>query len=67
MTRLAVDIPDKMAAEVHRYLAEGWFVSEEELLRAALADFLRRNRTELMERFHERDIEWAINQRKRTA
>lgn len=67
MTQLALEIPDKMAAEIQQYLVDGWFVSEQELLRAALSEFLRRNRMELMERFQERDIEWAAKQPRRKA
>lgn len=62
MTKLAVELPDKLADEVRRYVADGWFASEEELMRVALRDFLRRNRTDLLERFHREDIAWALSQ-----
>jgi Arc/MetJ-type ribon-helix-helix transcriptional regulator len=62
VSQLSIEIPEKMAAEIHRYLAQGWFVSEEELLRAALRDFLRRNPIESMKRFQGRDIDWAFQQ-----
>ncbi len=60
MNQIVVEIPDKLAAEMQPYLKRGWFVSEQELLRAALRDFLRRNRLELIERFQEEDIAWAF-------
>jgi hypothetical protein len=37
--------------------------SEEEVIRAALMDFVRRNRVDLLERFMREDIEWALGQK----
>ena len=66
MDKVSVDIPDGMAHEIHRYVADGWFASEEELIRAAIREFLRRNRTDLVSRFHREDIAWAASQRQKT-
>lgn len=41
----------------------GWFRSEEEAVRLALIEFLRRHRFELLERFQREDIEWALKQK----
>jgi Arc/MetJ-type ribon-helix-helix transcriptional regulator len=38
---------------------EGWFASEEEAVRAALWEFLRRHSLQLTEQFQLEDIEWA--------
>jgi len=37
----------------------GFFHSELDVLLAAISEFVRRNRIELMERFAREDIEWA--------
>ena len=55
-----VEIPDKLAAEIEAYVRAGWFGSEAEVIRAAVADFVRRRRIELLERFMRDDIEWAL-------
>ena len=41
----------------------GWFASEAEVVRAALIEFVRRNRVELLERFLRDDIQWAVKQK----
>jgi Arc/MetJ-type ribon-helix-helix transcriptional regulator len=55
-----VELPDKLAAEVETYVRAGWFGSEAEVVRAAVTDFIRRHRVELLERFMREDIEWAL-------
>lgn len=58
-----MELPDKLAAEVEAYVKTGWFSSEAEMVRAALMDFLRRNRLDLLERFMRDDIQWALKQK----
>ena len=60
MKALHVELPDKLAAEVEAYVRAGWFGSEAEVIRAAVTDFIRRHRLELLERFMREDIEWAL-------
>ena len=60
MKALHVELPDKLAAEVEAYVRAGWFGSESEVVRAAVTDFIRRHRVELLERFMREDIEWAL-------
>ena len=64
MTSLKVELPDRMADEVARMVREGWFHSEHELVRVALAEFLRTRHTELQERFQREDIAWAVAEAK---
>jgi hypothetical protein len=42
---------------------QGWFHSEEEAIRFALLEFLRRHPLELLEQFHREDINWALRQK----
>lgn len=64
MTSLQVELPDRMAEEVARMVRAGWFHSEHELVRAALAEFLRTRQPELQERFQREDIAWAVAEAK---
>jgi Arc/MetJ-type ribon-helix-helix transcriptional regulator len=57
---IQVEIPDNVAAEVEAYVKAGWFGSEAELIRAAILEFVRRNRIALLERFLRDDIAWAL-------
>ena len=60
MKSVHVELPDKLAAELDALVKAGWFHSEEEVLRLALAEFVRRRRFELAEQFQREDIAWAL-------
>jgi Arc/MetJ-type ribon-helix-helix transcriptional regulator len=60
---LHIEIPDKLATEIEAYVKTGWFSTEAEVIRAALMEFVRRNRVDLLERFMREDIEWALKQK----
>jgi Arc/MetJ-type ribon-helix-helix transcriptional regulator len=63
MKTISVELPDRAAAELDQLVQAGWFVSESEAVRAAVLDFVRRNRVELLERFQRQDIAWALTQK----
>lgn len=63
MKTIQIEIPEKLAAEIEAYVRTGWFGSEAEVIRAALLEFVRRNRVGLLERFMRDDIEWALKQK----
>jgi Arc/MetJ-type ribon-helix-helix transcriptional regulator len=63
MRSLQVELPDKLAGEVEALVRSGWFHSEDELIRFALGEFVRRHRLELLERFQREDIAWALQQK----
>ena len=50
MKAIQVELPDKLALEIETYVKTGWFSSESEVVRAAVMEFVRRNRVELLER-----------------
>lgn len=60
MKAIQLELPDKLAAEIEAYVNAGWFGSEGEVIRAALIDFVKRHRIDLLERFMRDDIEWAL-------
>jgi len=64
MKSLHVELPDRLAEEVARLVREGWFQSEDELVRTALGEFLRTRQAELQERFQHEDIAWAVAEAK---
>lgn len=61
MKTIQAELPDKVAAEIEAFVRTGWFRSEAEVVRAALLDFVRRNRAELIEGFMREDIQWALS------
>jgi len=67
MKAIQVELPEKLAAEIEAYVKTGWFNSEADVIRAALMDFVRRNRVDLLERFMRDDIEWALRQKESAA
>jgi Arc/MetJ-type ribon-helix-helix transcriptional regulator len=60
MKAIHVELPDKLAAEIEAFVQAGWFGSEADVIRAAVVDFVRRRRVDLLERFMRDDIEWAL-------
>lgn len=63
MKAIKVELPDKLAAEVETYVKAEWFSSDAEVVRAALMEFVRRNRVDLHEQFMRDDIQWALKQK----
>ena len=57
---LALKVPDGLAQEVANLVRAGWFASEEEVVRLALAEFLQRNKFRLQEEHQLEDIRWAL-------
>ena len=60
MKAINVDIPEKLAGEIEKYIKGGWFSNEADLMREALREFIRRHQVRLMEQFMEEDIEWVL-------
>ncbi len=67
MKTIQVEVPDKLAAEIEAFVTTGWFGSEAEVVRAALLEFVRRNRLDLLEGFLREDIRWALSQKGQAA
>ncbi|SPD73269.1 hypothetical protein PITCH_A1770011 [uncultured Desulfobacterium sp.] len=59
MKKLSINIPDNLAAKINDYVKAGFFLSEPDVILAAMSEFVRRNRLDMMERFAREDIEWA--------
>ena len=51
MKSLSMDLPDNLATAVERYVKEGFFRSKFDVLLAAISEFVRGNRIELIELF----------------
>ena len=63
MKSIQIELPEKLAHELDMLVQQGWFRSEEEAIRFALLEFLRRHRLELLEQFQRDDIAWALRQK----
>jgi len=64
MKTIRVDVPEKIAVEIEKYIKSGWFGNEAELTREALREFIRHHRLSLMEKYMDEDIEWALKMKK---
>lgn len=62
MKTIAIDLPERMTAEMDTLVENGWFADETEIIRVALWEFVRRNRFALEEQFQHADIAWALQQ-----
>ncbi|MBM4035008.1 MAG: CopG family transcriptional regulator [Planctomycetes bacterium] len=65
MKSLQMELPDKIAGALDTLVQAGWFHSEEEAVRAAIADFIRRHRFDLIEKQQREDIAWALRHKGR--
>ena len=65
MKSLQMELPDKLVEELDALVQGGWFRNEEEAVRAAVAEFVRRHRFELIEKHHREDIAWALQNKGR--
>lgn len=61
MKTLALEVPDRLAQELENLVQAGWFTNEEEVVRLALTEFLRRNKLRLQEEHQLEDIRWALS------
>jgi Arc/MetJ-type ribon-helix-helix transcriptional regulator len=62
MKTIAVELPERLTTEVDSLVKDGWFADEAEVVRAALWEFVRRNRFALTEHYQRADIAWALQQ-----
>lgn len=62
MKTLSITVPDYLAERIHDYVQSGFFMSDPDVVLAALSEFVRRNQVDLMERFAREDIAWARNE-----
>lgn len=49
MKQIQVELPEKLADQIASLVREGWFSNEQELVRAAIVEFLHHHRLELTE------------------
>jgi Arc/MetJ-type ribon-helix-helix transcriptional regulator len=63
MKLIQIEVSDHVAKELDAMVQAGWFRTEDEAIRLALLEFVRRNRLELLERFQREDIAWAMQQK----
>ncbi len=63
MKTLQVELPDKVAEGLQALVKGGWFRDEAEAVRAAVGDFMRAHRLELLEKQQREDIAWALRQK----
>ncbi len=62
MTSLQIELPNHLAATLQQMVQNGWFQTEQEIVRFAHVEFIRRHQAELTEQFQREDIAWALEQ-----
>lgn len=62
MKTLQLELPDEMAREVEKAVAEGRFENAADVVRAALREFVGHRRYELMEQQQLQDVAWAVRE-----
>lgn len=65
MKTLEIELPDALAERLEELVKAGWFTSEDEIGRLALAGFVGHHRFELQEQYQREDIAWALAQKGR--
>ncbi len=65
MKKIIIELPDRAAKEIGRYVQAGWFPSEGEAVRAAVIDFVRHHPIEIVDHIMREDIAWALKQKQR--
>ena len=63
---LEIELPGPLAERLKELVEAGWFTSENEIGRLALAEFIGRHRFELQEQFQREDIAWPLAQKARS-
>lgn len=59
METVTTKLTPRLAKEVDRLVAEGWFANRSEALRAAVRDLVDRTRLQRLERAVDADIAWG--------
>lgn len=62
MKTLSITLPDHLAEHIHDYVKAGFFLSESDVVLAAISEFVQRHRVDLMESFAREDIAWAVKE-----
>ena len=62
MASMQIELPDQLAGAMQRLVQNGWFQTEQKIIRLALVEFIRRHQAELTEQFQLEDIAWALKQ-----
>jgi len=63
MKTMQIELPEKLQGELSALVQNGWFRSEDEVVRVAVTEFLRRARVDLVEKQQREDIAWAVRPR----
>ncbi len=59
---MEVTLPDQLARQVSSAVSDGWFSSENEVMVAALREFLAKSAWKLSDEHQLSDIEWAVSE-----
>jgi hypothetical protein len=67
MKTLSLDLPDRIAQEADDYVKTGFFKTLPDFFVAAVLEFVRHHKIDMMDRYALDDINWALQQKKESA
>lgn len=59
-TRVEIELPTKLVAEMRALVDAGWFRHRDALIAEAVRRYLESHRPEIIERFASQDVDWAL-------
>ncbi len=61
MKAISAELPDQLYEEVRLLVSRGWFRDEKDLILDALRRYVDTHKSELMEDFVRKDVEWGLH------
>lgn len=63
MQAISLTIPESLEYMMDNFIKAGVFESKEEMVLAALSEFVKKNQLELLDYYANQDIEWALREK----
>ena len=61
MKTIQTEVPEQLYKKAQMLVKEGWFRDEQDIFSEAIRRFLDAHRSDLMEKFVRKDVEWGLN------
>ncbi len=61
MKTIQTEVPEQLYRKAQMLVKEGWFRDEQDIFSEAIRRFLDAHRSDLMEKFVRKDVEWGLH------
>ncbi len=61
MKTIQTEVPEQLYKKAQMLVKEGWFRDEQDIFSEAIRRFLDAHRSDLMEKFVRKDVEWGLH------